>query len=79
MGFIVHSFLSSVSKTIIKPVLNMQKFNVRLAPYMDETFLKKVADEAAKPQSLRAIARKLDLTVYAVKRLIEYANVVAKN
>ncbi len=51
----------------------MQKFNVRLASYIDESYLKKVAHEADKPQSLRAIARKLNLSVYAVKRLIEYS------
>ena len=50
----------------------MEKFNVRLASYIDESYLKKVEREFAKPQSLRAIARKLDLSVYAVKRLIEY-------
>ena len=50
----------------------MEKFNTRLASYLDESFLKRVANEANKPQSLRAIARKLDLSVYAVKRLVEY-------
>ena len=50
----------------------MEKFNVRLASYLDESFLRRVAYEANKPQSLRAIARKLDLSVYAVKRLLEY-------
>lgn len=52
----------------------MRKFNIRLASYIDENNLKKVANEAAKPQSLRAVARKLNLSVYAVKRLIEYNN-----
>jgi len=52
----------------------MEKFNVRLASYFDESFLRRVAYEANKPQSLRAIARKLDLSVYAVKRLLEYYN-----
>ena len=52
----------------------MEKFNVRLASYLDESFLKRVAYEANKPQSLRAVARKLNLSVYAVKRLLAYYN-----
>jgi len=52
----------------------MRQFNIRLAPYIEGEFLDKVRVEASKPQSLRAIARKLSLTVYAVKRLIEYQN-----
>ena len=74
MGRAAHSFLTKVSKTRIKPVKYMEKFNVRLAPYLDESFLKKVAYEANKPQSMRAIARKLNLSVYAVKRLLDYYN-----
>jgi len=55
----------------------MKQFNVRLAPYIEGEFIEKVRIEAAKPQSLRAIARKLKLSVYAVKRLIEYqANLI---
>ena len=50
----------------------MKQFNVRLAPYIEREYLEKIRIEASKPQSLRAIARKLNLSVYAVKRLIEY-------
>ena len=39
---------------------------------MDEGFLVKVAREVSKPQSRRAAARKLDLSVYALKRLEDY-------
>lgn len=52
----------------------MRQFNIRLAPYIERDFLERIRAEASKPQSLRAIARKLKLTVYAVKRLIEYQN-----
>jgi len=52
--------------------MNMKQFNVRLASYIEGEFIEKVRVEASKPQSLRAIARKLKLSVYAVKRLIEY-------
>ena len=72
MGRDAHSFLTNVSETRIKPVDYMEKFNIRLASYLDESFLKRVAYEANKPQSLRAVARKLDLSVYAVKRLLAY-------
>ena len=52
----------------------MHKFNVRLAPYLDKDFLKRVAAESEKPQSMRAVARKLDLSFYAVKKLLKYYN-----
>lgn len=50
----------------------MKTFNVKLAPFIEKEFLERIARERAKPQSLRAIARKLNLSMYAVKRLIEY-------
>ena len=50
----------------------MKTFNVKLAPFIEKEFLERVARERAKPQSLRAISRKLNLSMYAVKRLIEY-------
>ena len=57
----------------------MQKFNTRLASYLDERYLRKVANEVNKPQSLRAVARKLQLSVYAVKRLSNYYNSQLQN
>ena len=71
-GQIAHLFLTNVSETRIKPAIYMEKFNVRLASYLDESFLQRVAYETNKPQSRRAVARKLNLSVYAVKRLFEY-------
>lgn len=56
----------------------MRQFNVRLAPFIEREFLDKVRVEASKPQSLRAIARKLSLTVYAVKRLIDYSKSIER-
>lgn len=50
----------------------MKNFNQRLAGYIDESFLLKVADEIQKPQSMRAAAGKLNISVYALKRLYEY-------
>jgi len=50
----------------------MKTFNVKLAPFIEKDFLEKIERERAKPQSLRAISRKLNLSMYAVKRLIEY-------
>ncbi len=56
----------------------MKQFNIRLAPYIEGEFIEKVRIEASKPQSLRSIARKLSLSVYAVKRLIEYQSNLIK-
>ena len=50
----------------------MHKFNVRLAPYLEDDFLKRMAAESKKPQTMRAVARKLDLSFYAVKKLLKY-------
>ena len=50
----------------------MNKFNKRLAGYLNDDFLLKVADEMAKPQSYRAAANKLQISVYAMKRLNDY-------
>ena len=68
-----HPFLMTlVVESETKQVLYMKTFNVKLAPFIEKEFLERVARERAKPQSLRAIARKLNLSMYAVKRLIEY-------
>ena len=68
-----HPFLMAlVVESETKQVLIMKTFNVKLAPFIEKEFLERVARERAKPQSLRAIARKLNLSMYAVKRLIEY-------
>ena len=50
----------------------MRNFNKRLAIYLETPFLEKVANEANKPQSLKAAAKKLKISVYALKRLNEY-------
>ena len=52
----------------------MKYFNVRLAPYLEEEIFKKIIKETKKPVSLRYVAKKFNLTVYAVKRLLEYHN-----
>jgi hypothetical protein len=52
----------------------MRRFNQKLAGYLDETFLARVSNEMKKPQSMRAAAKKLDVSVYAMKRLNEYYN-----
>ncbi len=57
----------------------MRKFNIRLARYIDNGTVEKVAIEVAKPQSMRAIAKKLEMSVYAVKRLLEYHNTLKNN
>jgi len=57
----------------------MRKFNIRLARFIDNGVVEKVAMEVAKPQSMRAIARKLEMSVYAVKRLLEYHNSLKTN
>jgi hypothetical protein len=57
----------------------MRKFNIRLARFIDSGVVEKVAMEVAKPQSMRAIARKLEMSVYAVKRLLEYHNSLKTN
>lgn len=57
----------------------MRKFNIRLARYIDNGTVEKVVMEVAKPQSMRAIARKLEMSVYAVKRLLEYQNSLKTN
>jgi len=68
-----HPFLMTlVVESETKQVLYMKTFNVKLAPFIEKEFLERVARERAKPQSLRAISRKLNLSMYAVKRLIEY-------
>jgi hypothetical protein len=40
--------------------------------------LAKISKESNKPVSLRSIARKFNLTVYAVKRLIEYSKSIER-
>jgi len=50
----------------------MKNFNKRLAGYLNDEFLRRVANEMAKPQSHRAAAYKLKISVYAMKRLNEY-------
>jgi len=57
----------------------MRKFNIRLARFIDNGVVEKVAMEVAKPQSMRAIAKKLEMSVYAVKRLLEYHNSLKTN
>ena len=57
----------------------MEKFNVKLAKYLEEETLTKIIKETRKPVSLRAIARKFNLSVYAVKRLIKYARSIEHN
>jgi len=51
----------------------MNNFNSRLANYLDdEALLDRIAREMEKPQSIRAIARKLGISIYAVIRLHNY-------
>ena len=72
-----HPFLlTSVVISETYEVLYMKTFNVKLAPFIEKEFLERIARESAKPQSLRAIARKLNLSMYAVKRLIEYQRII---
>jgi hypothetical protein len=56
----------------------MPKFNIKLAKYLDDEMLAKINKESNKPVSLRSIARKYNLTVYAVKRLTEYAKSIER-
>ena len=56
----------------------MENFNVKLAKYLDDEILAKIIKETRKPVSLRAIARKFNLSVYAVKRLINYNQTIIK-
>ncbi len=48
----------------------MTKFNIKLAPYLEDDMVAKIANESRKPVSLRSIARKFHLSVYAVKMVI---------
>lgn len=57
----------------------MEKFNVKLAKYLEDEMIAKIRSESKKPVSLRAIARKFNLSVYAVKRLIKYAISIEQN
>jgi hypothetical protein len=57
----------------------MENFNVKLAQYLEDEILARIARESRKPMSLRAIARKFNLSVYAVKRLIDYAKSIERN
>ena len=50
----------------------MKNFNAKLAPYLDDDTLKKIINLSNKPVSLRYIAKEFNLTVYGVKRLLEY-------
>ena len=52
----------------------MRYFNTKLAPYLEEEKLNDIIRFSQKPVSLRYIARRFNLTVYAVKRLLEYYN-----
>ncbi len=52
----------------------MRYFNAKLAPYLEEEKLDKIINLSKKPVSLRYIARRFNLTVYGVKRLLEYYN-----
>jgi|GEM_PF-2323870 len=52
----------------------MAYFNAKLAPFLEKDTLDKISTEAKKPVSLRYLARKFKLTVYGVKRLLEYNN-----
>jgi hypothetical protein len=56
----------------------MPKFNIKLAKYLDDEMLAKISKESKKPVSLRSIARKFNLTVYAIKRLIEYSKSIER-
>ncbi len=50
----------------------MPKFKTKLTPYLEDKKLRPIVREAQKPVSLRYIARKYDLSVYGVKRLLKY-------
>ena len=52
----------------------MKYFNAKLAPYLEDEMLEKIVNLSEKPVSLRYVANKFDLTVYGVKRLLEYYN-----
>ena len=52
----------------------MRYFNTKLAPYLEAEKLDDIVRFSKKPVSLRYIARRFNLTVYAVKRLLEYYN-----
>lgn len=52
----------------------MRYFNTKLAPYLEDEQLDKIINLSKKPVSLRYIARRFSLTVYGVKRLLEYYN-----
>jgi hypothetical protein len=56
----------------------MRNFNNRLANYLDEAFLSRVAREVSMPQSRRAAAKKLNISVYALKRLEDYNNYISE-
>jgi len=56
----------------------MTKFNVKLAKYLEDDVVAKIVKESRKPVSLRSISRKYNLTVYAVKRLIEYSKSIER-
>ena len=67
-----HSLSMMVQKLEANRYKIMRNFNKRLAIYLETPFLEKVANEANKPQSLKAAAKKLKISVYALKRLNEY-------
>ena len=52
----------------------MRYFNAKLAPYLENEKLDKIINLSKKPVSLRYIANKFNLTVYGVKRLLDYYN-----
>ena len=52
----------------------MKYFNAKLAPYLEDKTLDEIIKLSKKPVSLRYIANKFNLTVYGVKRLLEYNN-----
>lgn len=57
----------------------MAKFNIKLAQYLEDDMVTKIAKESRKPVSLRSIARKFHLSVYAVKRLIDYSKTLERS
>jgi len=59
-------------------VYEMTKFNIKLAHYPEDDMVAKIANESRKPVSLRSIARKFNLSVYGVKRLIEYSKTIER-
>lgn len=59
-------------------VYEMTKFNIKLAPYLEDEMVATIAKESRKPVSLRSIARKFHLSVYAVKRLIDYSKSIER-